>query len=86
LLISSFFERPLFGTDSDCTTVAVWLDATVPEECRQETYASTVEVVRSGRVDLRPLLTHTFPLEKISEAYELFGERMGGALKIAVKP
>src|SRR6185436_8592980 len=30
-----------------------------------------MEVVRSGRVDLRPLLTHTYPLEKISEAFDL---------------
>ena len=45
-----------------------------------------LEVVRAGRVDLTPLLTHTFPLDKIAEAYELFGERMDGVLKVAVKP
>jgi threonine dehydrogenase-like Zn-dependent dehydrogenase len=45
-----------------------------------------MEVVRHGRVDLRPLLTHTFPLEKISDAYDLFGERVGGVLKVAIKP
>lgn len=45
-----------------------------------------MEVVRRGRVDLTPLLTHTFPLDNISEAYELFGERMNGVLKVAVKP
>jgi threonine dehydrogenase-like Zn-dependent dehydrogenase len=45
-----------------------------------------MEVVRSGRVDLRPLLTHTFPLERISEAYDLFAERMDGVLKVAIKP
>jgi alcohol dehydrogenase len=45
-----------------------------------------MEVVRSGRVDLTPLLTHTFPLERIAEAYELFGERMDGVLKVAIKP
>jgi alcohol dehydrogenase len=45
-----------------------------------------MEVVRSGRVDLTPLLTHTFPLEKITDAYELFGERQDGVLKVAIKP
>jgi alcohol dehydrogenase len=45
-----------------------------------------MEVVRSGRVDLTPLLTHTFPLEKIAGAYELFGERMDGVMKVAIKP
>src|SRR5919206_2489238 len=28
----------------------------------------------------RPLLTHTFGLEQIADAYELFGERMDGIL------
>jgi threonine dehydrogenase-like Zn-dependent dehydrogenase len=45
-----------------------------------------IEVVRSGRVDLTPLLTHTFPLEKITDAYELFGSRGDGVLKVAIKP
>lgn len=45
-----------------------------------------MEVVRHGRVDLRPLLTHTFSLDKIGEAYDLFGERMDGVLKVAIKP
>jgi threonine dehydrogenase-like Zn-dependent dehydrogenase len=45
-----------------------------------------MEVVRNGRVDLTPLVTHTFPLDRIGEAYELFGERLDGVLKVAIKP
>jgi len=45
-----------------------------------------MELVRHGRLDLRPLLTHTFPLERIVEAYELFGERREGVIKVAVRP
>lgn len=45
-----------------------------------------MEVVRHGRVDLTPLLTHTFSLEQIAEAYDLFGERMDGVLKVAIRP
>lgn len=45
-----------------------------------------MEVVRSKRVDLTPLLTHTFRLEEIGKAYELFGERRDGVLKVAIKP
>jgi threonine dehydrogenase-like Zn-dependent dehydrogenase len=45
-----------------------------------------MEVVRSGRIDLTPLLTHTFSLDKIGDAYELFGERRDGVLKVAIKP
>ena len=43
-------------------------------------------VVRRGRVDLTPLLTHTYPLERIGEAYELFGERLDGVMKVAIRP
>jgi threonine dehydrogenase-like Zn-dependent dehydrogenase len=45
-----------------------------------------MEVVRTGRVDFRPLLTHTFSLDKIADAYQLFGSRADGVLKVAVKP
>jgi threonine dehydrogenase-like Zn-dependent dehydrogenase len=45
-----------------------------------------MEVVRRGRVDLTPLLTHTFKLDDISAAYDLFGERLDGVMKVAIKP
>jgi len=45
-----------------------------------------MEVVRHGRVDPTPLLTHTFTLEQIGEAYELFGEPRDGVMKVAIKP
>jgi threonine dehydrogenase-like Zn-dependent dehydrogenase len=45
-----------------------------------------MEIVRRGRVDLTPLLTHTFSLDEITAGYELFGERRDGVLKVAIKP
>jgi threonine dehydrogenase-like Zn-dependent dehydrogenase len=45
-----------------------------------------MEVVRHGRVDLTPLLTHSFPLDRIGEGYQLFGERLDGVLKVAIRP
>ena len=45
-----------------------------------------LETVKHGRVDLTPLITHSFPLDRIKEAYELFGERRDGAIKIAIRP
>jgi threonine dehydrogenase-like Zn-dependent dehydrogenase len=45
-----------------------------------------MEVVRHGRVDLTPLLTHSFSLENIREAYDLFGERLDGVMKVAIRP
>jgi len=45
-----------------------------------------IELVQHGRVDLRPLLTHTFLLDNITEAYELFANRRDGVLKVAIRP
>jgi alcohol dehydrogenase len=45
-----------------------------------------MELVRQGRLDLTPLLTHTFPLDRITEAYQLFGERREGVIKVAIRP
>jgi threonine dehydrogenase-like Zn-dependent dehydrogenase len=38
------------------------------------------------RVDLSPLVTHSFPLDDIAEAYELFSQQRGGVLKVALYP
>jgi threonine dehydrogenase-like Zn-dependent dehydrogenase len=45
-----------------------------------------IEMVRSGRLDLRPLLTHRFKLADINEAYKLFGDRRDGVMKVAITP
>lgn len=45
-----------------------------------------MEVVRSGRVDTRPLVTHRFALEDIERAYELFANQREGVLKVAIHP
>jgi alcohol dehydrogenase len=45
-----------------------------------------MEMVHHKRVDLTPLLTHTFTLDQIAEVYELFGERRDGVMKVAIKP
>jgi threonine dehydrogenase-like Zn-dependent dehydrogenase len=43
-----------------------------------------LSVVASGRADLRPLVTHRFPLDRIEEAYDLFGHQRDGVLKVAI--
>lgn len=45
-----------------------------------------METVRRGRVDLRPLLTHTFALDQIAEGYGTFGDQRDGVLKVAIRP
>jgi threonine dehydrogenase-like Zn-dependent dehydrogenase len=43
-------------------------------------------MVQSKRFDPLPLLTHSFKLDQIVEAYELFGSRREGVLKVAIRP
>ncbi|AKF83679.1 Threonine dehydrogenase [Myxococcus fulvus] len=43
-------------------------------------------VVQSGRVDLTPLFTHHFALKDIRDAYELFGQRRDGVIKVVIHP
>ena len=45
-----------------------------------------MEVVRHGRVDFTPLLTHHFTLDEITQAYRLFGAQKDGVIKVANKP
>ncbi|HKV24217.1 MAG TPA: NAD(P)-dependent alcohol dehydrogenase [Candidatus Acidoferrum sp.] len=45
-----------------------------------------MELVRHGRLDLRPLITHTFSLDRITDAYKLFGGRKDGVIKVAIRP
>ena len=45
-----------------------------------------IEMVRHGRLDLRPLLTHRYSLNDIADAYQLFGERRDGVMKVAITP
>ncbi|MGD0229731.1 MAG: alcohol dehydrogenase catalytic domain-containing protein [Syntrophorhabdales bacterium] len=40
----------------------------------------------AGRVDLTPLVTHVFPLDKALEAYELFENHRGTCQKVVLKP
>jgi len=45
-----------------------------------------MNVVKSGRVDLKPLVTHRFKLDQIEAAYELFANQRDGVLKVAITP
>ena len=45
-----------------------------------------MNVVASGRVDLKPLVTHRFTLDRIEEAYDLFANQRDGVLKVAITP
>lgn len=45
-----------------------------------------LNVVASGRADFGALVTHTYSLDDIVAAYELFANQRDGVLKVAIKP
>jgi alcohol dehydrogenase len=45
-----------------------------------------MSIVASGRISTHPLLTHSYRLDQIEEAYELFGHQRDGVLKVAIRP
>jgi threonine dehydrogenase-like Zn-dependent dehydrogenase len=45
-----------------------------------------MNVVRAKRFPFRELVTHSFPLERIVEAYDLFSHQRDGVMKVAIRP
>jgi threonine dehydrogenase-like Zn-dependent dehydrogenase len=52
----------------------------------KERMRKLMELVRGGRLDLSPLITHRFALDEIEGAYELFGNQQDGVVKVALTP
>jgi len=43
-------------------------------------------LIQNQRADLRPLITHMFPLKDIAKGYRIFGNKMDKVLKVAITP
>jgi threonine dehydrogenase-like Zn-dependent dehydrogenase len=52
----------------------------------KERMRKLMELVRQGRLDLSPLITHRFSLDEIEEAYDLFGNQRDDVVKVALTP
>ncbi len=46
----------------------------------------TLALIAAGKINTEPLITHTYPLSRIEEAYQLFEERRDGVIKVAIVP
>ena len=44
-----------------------------------------LKLIAEGKLDTVPLITHTYPLSRIEEAYELFENKQDGVIKVAVE-
>lgn len=45
----------------------------------------TLKLIEEGKINTQPLITHTYPLEKIAEAYDLFENKRDGVIKVAIE-
>lgn len=45
----------------------------------------TLRLIAEGKLNTEPLITHTYSLERIEEAYELFEDKRDGVIKVAVE-
>ena len=52
----------------------------------RNTMEEVIPLIVSGRVRVKPLVTHRFCLEDYGEALNTFANRVDGALKVLVKP
>ena len=51
----------------------------------KHTYPRAIRLIQRGLVDVRPLATHTFPLERIAEAFEMVAAYDDGVLRAMVQ-
>jgi alcohol dehydrogenase len=44
-----------------------------------------IELIKEGKLNMKPLITHTIPLSQVAEGYDIFEERRDGAIKVVLK-
>jgi L-iditol 2-dehydrogenase len=50
-----------------------------------DTYPTAIKLVSSGRINLKPLITHIFPLEEIRNGFKIASEKSDNAIKVVIK-
>ena len=45
----------------------------------------TLKLIAEGKLDTKPMITHTYSPLKIDEAYELYENKRGGMIKVATE-
>jgi L-iditol 2-dehydrogenase len=48
-------------------------------------YPKSLELVASGKINVKPLVTHRFQLDQVTEAFETARLGKGGAIKVTIE-
>jgi L-iditol 2-dehydrogenase len=51
----------------------------------KHTYPRAIRLIQRGMVDVKPLITHTFSLERIAEAFEMVAAYEDGVLRVVIQ-
>lgn len=44
-----------------------------------------IDLIKEGKLNMKPLITHTLPLSKVAEGYDIFEQRRDNAIKVVLK-
>ena len=44
-----------------------------------------IDLIKEGKINMKPLITHTLPMSKVAEGYDIFEERRDNAIKVVLK-
>lgn len=81
-----------FGVPTDTLDTVRWRDlwiknatihTSVNPDFRRD-FPLAMKWIAEGRVDVRPLLTHRYPLSQLQQAFELFRDRRDGCIKVLI--
>lgn len=83
----------MLGVAKDGVTEAIPLKFTTHNElsllgsrANPNTSQKVIRMIASKRIDVKKMVTHTFPLEEIGAAFETFEKRLDGAMKVVIYP
>ena len=76
--VDGFDTGKAFGKEIDM----VWCAG----EIVYRTFVNAYRCIETGRINVRDLITHTFPLEEAIRAFEVADRGENGAIKVVVKP
>jgi L-iditol 2-dehydrogenase len=83
VLLLTFYEGQVTADISEAVRNDTTLYTTRGEG--RHNLARAISLSRQGKLQLAPLITHRFPLEQIQEAFHVFRERIGDAIKVLVQ-